>query len=189
MKTGLLQGKLVRLSSPADPEEMAKTWARWMRDMDYYRPLDSDPPYLFSIKRMKEWEEKELEKPENNAFFFTIRTLPEEQMIGFIALWGISWTHGEAYVALGIGEPQYRSKGYGTEAMGLALQYAFEELNLQRVTLLVFEYNQRAIRSYEKSGFIREGTIRQAMRRDGRRWDWYLMGILRSEWQAIQPAA
>jgi len=57
------------------------------------------------------------------------------------------------------------------------------ELNLHRVSLDVFEYNPRAIRSYEKVGFKHEGRVRQALNRDGRRWDILYMGILREEWE------
>jgi RimJ/RimL family protein N-acetyltransferase len=67
--------------------------------------------------------------------------------------------------------------------MNLILQYAFTELNLRRVTLDVFEYNPRAIRSYEKAGFRHEGRLRGAILREGKRWDMLFMGILREDWR------
>jgi len=67
--------------------------------------------------------------------------------------------------------------------MRVMLRYAFAELNLHRVSLNVFEYNPRAIRSYEICGFVREGRCRQALHRDGRRWDLIYMGIMREEWR------
>ena len=66
--------------------------------------------------------------------------------------------------------------------MRLLLQYAFLEVNLQRVTLAVFEYNPRAIRSYEKAGFRHEGRMRKVLNKEGRRWDMLFMGVLRDEW-------
>ena len=60
----------------------------------------------------------------------------------------------------------------------------FNELNLHRVSLDVFEYNPRAIRSYEKVGFVFEGRTRKFLNREGQRWDMIFMGILRSEWEA-----
>jgi RimJ/RimL family protein N-acetyltransferase len=58
-------------------------------------------------------------------------------------------------------------------------------LNLRRITLGVFDYNPRAIRSYEKAGFTLEGHLRKALYRDGSRADIVFMGILREEWQAL----
>jgi RimJ/RimL family protein N-acetyltransferase len=66
--------------------------------------------------------------------------------------------------------------------MRVLLRYAFTELNLFRVSLNVFGYNQRAIRSYEKAGFVIEGCQRQALRRDGQYHDLVFMGVLRDEW-------
>jgi RimJ/RimL family protein N-acetyltransferase len=60
-------------------------------------------------------------------------------------------------------------------------------LNLNRVNLNVFEYNPRAIRSYEKVGFKHEGVVRDWMAREGKRWNVVFMGILRREWEALQP--
>jgi RimJ/RimL family protein N-acetyltransferase len=50
------------------------------------------------------------------------------------------------------------------------------------MTLTVFEYNPRAIRSYEKAGFQREGRLRKILNKEGKRWDMLYMGILRKEW-------
>ncbi len=65
------------------------------------------------------------------------------------------------------------------------LRFAFTELNLRRVTLDVFEYNPRAMRSYEKAGFVVEGRMRGMLKREGKRWDLVFMGILRDEWERI----
>jgi RimJ/RimL family protein N-acetyltransferase len=54
---------------------------------------------------------------------------------------------------------------------------------LRRVTLTVFEYNPRAIRSYEKVGFCHEGRVRGALLREGKRWDILYMGILNEDWK------
>jgi RimJ/RimL family protein N-acetyltransferase len=62
------------------------------------------------------------------------------------------------------------------------LRFAFSEINLRRVTLTVFEYNRRAIRSYEKAGFQHEGRLRGALNKEGKRWDMLYMGIRREEW-------
>ena len=181
----LLQGELVRLVA-ASAEKDAELLARWSRDSEYARQLDSDPARLQSVKHAKEDIQKWMENESPENFGFMIRTLADDRLIGFIGLDGIRWTHGDTFVGIGIGDPEYRGNGYGTDAMRVILHYAFTELNLHRVSLDVFEYNPRAIRSYEKAGFVVEGRQRQALNRDGRRWDVIYMGILREEWERQQ---
>jgi RimJ/RimL family protein N-acetyltransferase len=103
-------------------------------------------------------------------------------LLGDITLSVINWGSRDAFAGIGIGAREFWGKGYGTEAMELILRYGFTELNLRRISLTVFEFNQRAVRSYEKVGFRLEGRQRQFMRREGRRWDILYMGILRQEW-------
>jgi RimJ/RimL family protein N-acetyltransferase len=182
----LFIGKLVRLTAE-DPETMAKPYSEWARDTEYSRYLDSNPPYTFSTKKWKEWLEKDVEKTDNN--FFNIRTLEDNQLIGFVGLFELYCQHGDAMVAIAIGPHEYWGKGYGTDAMNLILRFAFTELNLRRMSLIVFEYNQRGIRSYEKNGFKIEGRVRGAMLREGKRCDFIWMGVMREEWLQIQEQA
>jgi RimJ/RimL family protein N-acetyltransferase len=184
MNNHLFHGQLVRLTA-ADSEADAEAMARWSRDSEYLRLLDSDPAMPESAKQRKasivEWMEHE--RP--NSFGFMIRTLADDRLIGFVGLGGIDGPNGDGFVGIGIGEPEYRGNGYGTDAMRVILRFAFAELNLHRVSLDVFEYNLRAIRSYEKAGFVVEGRERQVLHRDGRRWDVIYMGILRKEWEQL----
>jgi len=183
MNVPLFQGGLVRLIAP-DPQLAAGLHTRWMRDSEFVRLLDADPARLLSVDKNKEWYEKNLvEEQKNDELFLLIQTLEEDRTIGLIGLDGIRWTHGDAWVGIGLGEREYWGKGYGTDAMRILLHYAFEELNLHRLSLVVFEYNPRAIRSYEKVGFIVEGSARQFLNRDGQRYDMIYMGILRDEWE------
>ena len=176
----LFTGKLVRLSG-IDPAELSSSFARWHRDSEFKRLLDFDPARLYSAKAIKEWMEKHLES-KKDAFWFSIRTLEDDCLIGDIDLMVTNWSSGEAFVGVGIGERDFWGKGYGTDAMNVILRYAFLELNLRRVSLDVFEYNERAVRSYQKAGFQLEGRQRQYIQREGRRWDVLYMGILREEW-------
>jgi RimJ/RimL family protein N-acetyltransferase len=181
----LLTGELVRLTADS-PEEMAIQLFHWNQDTEWYRFLDTDPPRLFSEKKVKEFQEQELEKEHSNILSFNIRILEDDTLIGFIGLFDLFLHHGDSLVAIALGERKYWGNVYGTDAMKVVLRYAFNELNLRKVGLIVFEYNPRAIRSYEKVGFIPEGRIRGAILREGRRWDWLYMGLLREEWQANQ---
>ena len=182
MYNDLFQGERVRLTAE-EAQVLADAMSKWSRDTEYWRLLASDAAHTFSVKSSKEWFEKELVKENPERFFFAIRRLEDDQLIGVIDLGGIQWTHGDAFVAIGLGEREYWGKGYGTDAMRVILRYAFTELNLHRVSLDVFEYNPRAMKAYEKAGFGYEGRTRGMLLRDGKRWDMIFMGILREEWE------
>jgi RimJ/RimL family protein N-acetyltransferase len=182
----LLKGELVRLSAE-EPDTIAECFNRWSRNSEYMRQLDTSPARLWSTNVLKEWLKKDLEKDlEKEPFYwFHIRTLDDDRVIGDIALDGVNWNNGESFVGISIGEKENWNKGYGTDAMRLIVRYAFAELNLRRVSLTVFEYNPRGLRSYQKAGFKEEGRMREYLNRDGRRWDMIFMGILREEWQSL----
>ena len=183
MSKNLFQGELVRFVA-AEPQMAAGLFAKWMRDSEFARLFDSDPARLLSVDKHKEWFKKDLvEEQKNDELFFLIRTLEEDLPIGLIGLDGIQWVHGDAWVGIGLGEREYWGMGYGRDAMRILLRYAFEELNLHRLSLSVFDYNSRAIRSYEKAGFVIEGRARQFLSRDGHRYDMIFMGLLRDEWK------
>jgi RimJ/RimL family protein N-acetyltransferase len=177
----VLKGNLVRLSA-FDPQAMSKVIARWNLNSEYVRLLDSSARPMKSEKSLVKWMEKELEELAVENYYFSIRTLAEDKLIGEIGLDVVNWPGRDAFVGLGIGETEYWSKGYGTDVMNVLLRFAFMEINLGRVSLGVFEYNPRAIRSYEKAGFRHEGRMRRLLKREGRRWDNLFMGILREEW-------
>jgi RimJ/RimL family protein N-acetyltransferase len=182
MNNDLFQGELVRLAMD-EPEVLAEAFARWERDSEYWRLLASDPSRPASVKATRDWLEKELFKDPLEFRMFAIRRLEDERLIGEIGLEGDKLPHAEAFVGIGLGEREFWGKGYGSDAMRIILRYAFTELNLHRVSLDVFEYNPRAVRSYQKVGFVEEGRLRRFLHRDGRRWDLIFMGILREEWQ------
>jgi RimJ/RimL family protein N-acetyltransferase len=183
----VLTGKFVRLSA-FDPEEMSKAFPRWNRNSEYVRLLDSSARPMLSPKAALKWMEKEAAEMSPASYYFSIRTLAEDKLIGELGLDVVTWPGRDAFVGLGIGETEYWSKGYGTDVMNVLLRFAFTEINLKRVTLTVFEYNPRAIRSYEKAGFRHEGRKRQLLNREGKRWDELYMGILREEWLDLNKA-
>lgn len=178
MDTQLFTGGLVRLAAP-NPDTDAETMARWSLDSEYERLMDSTPAGPRSAKRIRDGLGEDVN---DRRFRFHIRALSDDRLLGTIDIVVDYWPRGEGWVGIDIGERDEWGKGYGTDAMRVMLRYAFAELNLHRVSLNVFEYNPRAIRSYEKCGFGLEGRRRQALDRDGRRWDVIYMGILRGEW-------
>jgi len=105
-----------------------------------------------------------------------------EKLIGNCGLHAIDWKNRVAEVGITLGEKEYQSKGYGTEAMELLLDYGFKTLNLNRIKLRVYEFNSRAINSYKKIGFVEEGRMRQAIFINGEYHNIIFMSILQEVW-------
>ncbi|MFZ5352019.1 MAG: GNAT family N-acetyltransferase [Bacillota bacterium] len=102
--------------------------------------------------------------------------------IGITTLLNIDFFNRNAEFIIDIGEKEYWGGGYGKEALTLMLDLAFKELNLHRVFLRVFSFNERAIRLYEKIGFQHEGRMKEAIFRDGSWYDIVIMGILQRDY-------
>ncbi len=103
-------------------------------------------------------------------------------MIGGCGFFNVDGRNRSAEFGIMIGDKSCWNQGYGTEAVRLLVRLGFRTLNLNRIYLRVFENNPRAIRSYEKAGFIHEGRQRQAEYKEGRYFDLLVMSILREEY-------
>jgi RimJ/RimL family protein N-acetyltransferase len=171
-------GKLIRLT-PVDLEKDSQSNAIWQLDSEYLRLMDSMVAFPFTAKQIKEWYEKVY----SDRYEFTIRKLDSQEPIGFVEVGGINWSARNAWAGIGIGTRENWGQGIGTEAMQLMLEFGFKQLNLRRISLGVFEYNLRAIHSYEKVGFRVEGRQREIVFRDGKRSDMIVMGIFRDQWK------
>lgn len=119
---------------------------------------------------------------------FAIRHVSHAKIIGFVVLKSIQPVHRWAELGVRIGQVADRGKGYGTEATKLAVKYAWNHLNLNRVQLSVFAHNSRAIRAYTAAGFEIEGVQRQAAFINGEWVDQVLMGILRTPQPTVPRA-
>ncbi len=118
----------------------------------------------------------------NNLVIFSIRLLKDNTLIGLCQLHSINYIHRSAELQIRLGEVLESQHGYGTEAIRLLLNFAFKDLNLNRVYLHVSATNAVALQTYQKVGFVREGLLRQAAYIDNRYVDVVMMGILRNEY-------
>lgn len=106
--------------------------------------------------------------------------------IGSCGFHNLEWKIREAEFGISIGDKSFWNQGYGTETVQLLLKTGFETLNLNRIYLHVNADNLRAIRAYEKCGFVHEGRLRQAVYQHGHYQDLLVMSVLRAEWDARQ---
>lgn len=109
---------------------------------------------------------------------FSIVTVEKNVPIGFISFKGIDWESAKAELAIAICDSQYRSGGYGSEALVLGIDHAFNSLRLISIYLSVFPSNARAIRVYEKTGFNLVERLEKSWRMpDGKKVDMLIMSI------------
>ena len=185
IQTQLFEGRDIRFG-PIDYEKDPEIESRWTHDSAFMRMYEINPARPLSaaiIKKQYEKLEKQVEE-DKNLYQFMIRAREDDRLIGRAAIQWIEWTNGNAWLHLGIGSVQDQRKGYGSQALGMLMRFAFAELNLFRLSARIPEYNQAAISLFSKFGFVEEIRRRQALDRDGRRWDMLVFGLLHSEWKA-----
>jgi len=129
--------------------------------------------------------EKDLER--ENHSFFAIEV--DGKLIGSCGLHHSRRRDGSTEFGIGIYDPEYVGKGYGSDAIRTLLRWAFQIQNWRRVQLRTLACNERAIRAYQKIGFVEEGRLREHVFFQGRYVDEVVMGLLRSEWQEQRGAA
>jgi ribosomal-protein-alanine N-acetyltransferase len=154
----------------------------WFNDQEVIRTLHRYRP--LTLKEEEEFLEQVMRDEGNVALGIVLRET--DRLIGVTGLHHTDFRNRHCSFGILIGEKTEWGKGYGTEATGLVVRYAFETLNLNRVWLQAYEYNQGGLRAYEKVGFQREGVQRQDCFREGRYWDTILMAILREDWDRMQ---
>jgi RimJ/RimL family protein N-acetyltransferase len=162
------------------PEDLAHV-RRWYHDPELARLT------RYSLVPMRDEEidrffHARLMSPESVAYAIEVRD--SGRLIGLTTFSNLDPDNGSVLFHISIGEQDAWGRGYGTEATRLMLGLAFDSIGLHRVSLSVFSFNERAIRSYEKAGFRLEGRAREAILRDGQRRDELTMGILAVEWRA-----
>ncbi len=122
----------------------------------------------------------------HNDYNFVIADKDTQAYIGQVDLFNLQSINRTAELGVVIGDLEKVGKGIGTEAITLMLGFAFLRANLQRIDLWVNANNPRAIRCYEKCGFVREGVRRHCHFEDGDYIDLVMMGALREEWLAAR---
>ena len=176
----MIYGKRIRLRGVEKTD--LPLFMEWINDPEVIKGLTIFLP-------MAMWEEE--------VWFAGLEKLPETErplaveipdgegwrLIGNSSFHDIDMIVRSGELGIMLGDKSIWNQGYGTEVMRLLLQHGFETLNLNRIYLRVYEGNHRAIRTYEKAGFVHEGRQREAHYKHGKYEDVLWMGVLRSEWK------
>jgi len=172
-----IPGERVYLS-PMNVDDL-ETYTRWMNDPEITEN-EGISHFNNTLSNEKTW--LEVNTLRDKAYFFAVVKNDGDELIGGIGIDNIDQVHRSATIlSVYIGESENRGKGYGTEAVRLAVKYGFDVLNLNNIHLHVFGFNERARKAYEKAGFREYGRRRQAHYFKGEYHDIICMEILKQE--------
>jgi RimJ/RimL family protein N-acetyltransferase len=140
--------------------------------------------FPMSLDDEEDWYQRSRQRDiQERPYAIELRGGEAWRLIGNCTFFNIEREVRSAEVGIMIGDKSVWNQGLGTEAMGLLLRIGFGILNLNRVFLQVYADNVRAVRAYEKAGFILEGTMRQAVYKNGKYGNIHIMSVLRSDWE------
>lgn len=144
---------LIRLRRPIE-DDIAK-FLVWSQDEELRALMGWEYPN--NEEEIKDWLFNKMQNRDRR--FFVIEY--DERPIGDIELCNIAWRCGQAELKICIAEKEHWNRGLGTRAINMVLKEAFDTLGLHEVYLRVYEFNKRAIHTYEKVGFILKGFLRR----------------------------
>lgn len=145
------------------------------------------PSFVFPLNefQLKEYL-KDANEEKSASFIYSVVDAATDKVIGHISLTRINRNNRSARIGrVLVGDPEAKGKGICKEMMRQVLAVAFDELNLHRVTLGVFDFNKPAIACYEGVGFQKEGLMRDHQKFGDEYWSLWEMGILEDEWRGI----
>jgi RimJ/RimL family protein N-acetyltransferase len=187
ISTQLYQGKHICLG-PIDYEKDPVVESGWTHNSTYLHSLGPQiarPLSPAKVKKRYEAIEKEIDTSKN-SFYFMIRSREDNQLMGFARLFWIEWSNATSGIQIAIGNPDERDQPYAREALQLVLRYAFQELNLYRLSAFGMEDDPAGIELLQQAGFVEEVRHRQTIQRNGNTCDLLLLGLLQEEWSAQQ---
>jgi len=112
---------------------------------------------------------------------FAIEDIETNKYIGGCGIQNVNWLARVATVGIMIGDKDYWGKGYGTDAMKVLINFIFNDMNINKIRLGTFSFNERAIKSYEKCGFKVEGILKNEIFKDGKYYDEIIMSIFNNK--------
>ena len=178
----IVYGKRVRLRG-AERSDLEK-FVAWINDPEVTAGLTLFLP--MSTVDEEKWFENAMRRPqEEKPLVIDMKDGTDWRLIGNSSFFEFDWVARSAEVGILIGDKTVWNQGYGSEVMRLLLRHGFGTLNLNRIYLRVYAENKRAIRTYEKVGFVHEGRMRQAVYKNGFYSDVLYMSVLREEWDAV----
>ncbi|MFH1454214.1 MAG: GNAT family protein [Armatimonadota bacterium] len=173
----MLLGEKVRLWT-LEREDLLKFYI-WVNDPNvvYMAGLHPLPK---SFQEVQMWYDSIMRSP--NQRIFAIKT-QENEHIGSIELVDIDLRCRKCEMGIFIGDPDYLDKGYGYDAVKVMLNFAFKQLNMNRVAVRVIDYNTKAMEFFKGLGFKSEGVMCQDYFANGAYYNVHIFGLLAKGWK------
>ncbi len=174
----MLKGQIVTLR-PFRADDLPRM-REWMRDPEIARTWACSP--IVPDNRFEDDLARKFSRFDTSGYFAIDDN--KGHFVGRIDFERLQLVDRTAEVMIMLGEPSSRGKGLGTDAMVTLLRYLFDDRQLERVWLSVLTWNEPAIASYKKVGFVVEGRLKEDCWIEGALHDQLILGILRAEFNA-----
>lgn len=135
-----------------------------------------------NLDMQEKWYEDKVIK-DDSTVMFSIKDVENNELLGCCGLCYINWIHRYADLSLYIGwnNEYIDDKGYALEACKLLFNYAFNELNLNKIWTEIYEFDDKKKSLYDSLGFKVDGVLRQNYFHYGKWWSSYILSLLRNE--------
>ncbi len=175
-----LVGDRIYLAPKGASEEEIEKFTEWMNDFQV-TDYTGRTSQIMTYENEKEYLENAGKNTDKRTF--NIVSLEDDKLVGAVGLEKINWIERSAVLGIFIGDNDFRSNGYGTEAIKLLLEYGFRYINLHSIRLDLLSVNERAHKCYLKCGFKDTGASREQIFLNGKYYDELHMDILESEFE------
>lgn len=168
----MIAGNLIILRA-LEPSDLDRCY-KWMNDPSIVRTLKARYPMPFQGEA--EWLERAVRGGERERHF-AIETSDRREHIGNASIHDIDWVSRTARFGLFVGEPAAWNRGFGSDAMRSLVRFAFDEMNLRKLRIHVFDYNERAKHVLDSLGFQVEGKLAREFYREGKYHDLVIYSV------------
>jgi UDP-4-amino-4,6-dideoxy-N-acetyl-beta-L-altrosamine N-acetyltransferase len=176
----MIKGKEIFLR-PLKYDDWEKT-ITWRNDLEF-STLIASHPFPVTKELEKEWIEGVLKNKDNSSVYFGICKNESRELVGIVKLFNINWISRTCCFGIFLGSKENRGKGIGKEAMQLIINYAFNSLNLRKISLEVISSNKATIKLYEKMGFEKEGILNEQFFAEGKYFDFLILALLKIKYE------
>lgn len=164
----------------------------WMTNPDllYYDSEEPETQPLDTLDETRRYLQRiMLRRPVDTIMYFAVHTKADDLFIGYGMVAHINRYHRHCHLGITIGDMSQWGQGYAREVCQAVIGYCFDKLDMNRIGVEIYDYNERSIRLFESLGFRLEGRLRQNVLKKGRFADELLYGLLKSEWNGANRQA